>query len=214
MPRPTARCHTKRGRRCAGACVRTPTGGCRQRTPCAEISNPALLAPAADATACATAGCEWRRWNRRAQRLDCYPRLPFPRRIVSYSLFWGPARGAGHGGRCHPLSEYRLGLWMALRAAQQTGWDQGGGRPSDGGVHVYHDGTVDRALLDAKKSSVRGAGSGSLPSTGSVQCVALHPAGHHTLQGPSPRRVSVPSSCSAIWITRWIRLDSESGLAA
>jgi hypothetical protein len=56
---------------------------------------------------------------------------------VSFSLFWGPARGQGFRGRHHPLEQYAFGLWRAVHAARAAGW----------GVCVYHDGSVE-AVLD------------------------------------------------------------------
>ena len=92
----------------------------------------------------------WRRWNARAHHPGCYEDgnhpvvvnhqavVPvFPRRVVSYSLFWSTTGGAaGYRGRAYRLGEYMYGLWCAIQAAQDAGW----------GVHVYHNGSVERVL--------------------------------------------------------------------
>ena len=148
-------CHRRRRRECAGGddgdCVpAAPDGaagrwrGCRRRTACATATG-------ADCAAARVPGCVWRAWNRRATRPGCYPdgrphhgpavggapSPPLPRRVVSYSLFWSPARGAGYRGRRHPLAEFAHGLWRSVEAARAVG----GWR-----VRVYHDGTAERAL--------------------------------------------------------------------
>lgn len=60
----------------------------------------------------------------------------FPRRIVTYSLFWGPNTGIGFEGRRHQLHEYAYGLWKSIMVASTHGW----------GVCVYHDGSVESVL--------------------------------------------------------------------
>lgn len=57
-------------------------------------------------------------------------------RVVSFSLFWGAARGRGYQGQCHTLAEYASGLWHNVPIAVSEGWM----------VRVYHDGSVEAVL--------------------------------------------------------------------
>ena len=59
-----------------------------------------------------------------------------PVRVISYSLFWGGARGVGFQGMQHSLKEYAFGLWRSIPIAAAMGWL----------VCVYHDGSVDPVL--------------------------------------------------------------------
>ena len=113
------------------------------------------------------------------ENTECrHPIAAFPRRIVSYSLFWGDKSGvAGYRsalgsstvfyniadvfaaliikftlqpyiqhfkicpmlqnqGHHHTLGELQYGLWHAVQVASAAGW----------GLHVYHNGTVERVL--------------------------------------------------------------------
>lgn len=142
-------CHRRKRHRCNdadGQCMLMPAehgSTCRRATACAR-------ATARDCQTGRVAGCTWRRWNRRSRRLGCYDDgrnptthnnnnhnlLTPPRRFVSYSLFWGPARGAGYRGQCHSLAEYAYGLWKSVGVALARRW----------GVLVYHDGSVEPVL--------------------------------------------------------------------
>lgn len=57
-------------------------------------------------------------------------------RVISYSLFWGAARGCGYRGRRHRRTDYAFGLWHAVGVASRSGWS----------VRVYHDGSVENIL--------------------------------------------------------------------
>ena len=55
---------------------------------------------------------------------------------MSYSLFWGRARGKGYKAVNQTLATYQHGLFRAVINAQKESW----------GVRVYHDGSVEQVL--------------------------------------------------------------------
>ena len=152
MPRRTA-CSRRKLRNCVtpdgGCLVHADTRRCRTASTCAQ-------AHADDCEDGQVPGCVWRKWNARAKRRGCYPPLravqapataAVPRlapvlvlgvrRVISFALFWGEARGVGYGGQRHRMREYAYGLWHALQVARAAHWE----------VVVYHDGTVENVLM-------------------------------------------------------------------
>ena len=57
-------------------------------------------------------------------------------RIVSYSLFWGAAKGHGYGGQRHNREEYIAGIYRSIPVATSHGWV----------VRIHHDGNWDEVL--------------------------------------------------------------------
>jgi putative endonuclease len=57
-------------------------------------------------------------------------------RVVSYSLFWGPAKGRGYRGESHDREEYIAGIYQSIPVATSCGWV----------VRIHHDGNWDEAL--------------------------------------------------------------------
>ncbi len=113
MPRCTVDrqpCHRRRVSDCNRdvGCTLDAHRHCRIAGRCLGLGN----------TACPTnPACRWRLWNARSRVPACYavsPERPQPpvvnlRRIISYSLFWGLARGQGYRGQ-----QLRIGMSRSL----------------------------------------------------------------------------------------------------
>ena len=130
---PSVYCHRRRKHDCEGDNACTWRGqSCRKRTKCSPFRDQRMCAQ--------KSGCVW--CNRSCQpdgsvALFQSVQCPvMPRRVVSYSLFWGRAQGRGYKGMNHTLAAYQHGLFRAVVNARKEKW----------GVRVYHDGSVEKVL--------------------------------------------------------------------